>query len=155
MQHSREHRAVRVERADATRLDALAGMACKLWPDNEPAAMRAEFEDLLVSDRHAVFVAETDGRAAGFVHMSLRFDYVEGSTSSPVGYVEGVYVEEHCRNGGIARKLIEAGEAWAKSRGCRELASDTGLDNVQSQLFHRKIGFREANRIVAFIKDIP
>jgi aminoglycoside 6'-N-acetyltransferase I len=154
MHQIRENRSVNVVRADASFLDALADLACKLWPDNEPAAMRAEFEDMLDSDRYAVFVAEADGRAIGFVQMSLRFDYVEGSTSSPVGYVEGVYVEEPCRHGGIARKLIEAGEGWAKSRGCRELASDAGLDNVQSQKFHLKIGFREANRIVAFIKEI-
>jgi aminoglycoside 6'-N-acetyltransferase I len=154
MHDSRENRPVSVVRADASRLDALAELACKLWPDNEPEAMRAEFEDMLDSDRHVVFVAEADGGAIGFVHMSLRFDYVEGSASSPVGYVEGVYVEEPYRHGGVARKLIEAGEGWAKSRGCRELASDAELDNVHSQKFHLKIGFREANRIVAFIKDI-
>lgn len=154
MRVNRKDQTVSIVQPDASHLEVLAGLACKLWPDNDLDSMRLEFEELLGSDRDAVFLAEKDGRAAGFIHMSLRTDYVEGSDSSPVGYVEGVYVEEEFRNSGIARKLVEAGEQWAKSLGCTQVASDAELDNVQSHVFHQRIGFREANRIVAFIKDI-
>lgn len=49
---------------------------------------------------------------------------------------------------------MRTGEQWAKSLGCTELASDAELDNVDSHDFHKKIGFHEAGRIVAFIKKI-
>lgn len=116
--------------------------------------LRSEFEDLLASDKDRVFLAAEDGNYIGFLHMSLRFDYVEGSSSSPVGYVEGIYVDENHRNQGVSKKLVEAGAAWAKSLGCKEMGSDTELNNHGSQAFHQRIGFREAGRIVAFIKTI-
>jgi|SRR5690606_23358266 aminoglycoside 6'-N-acetyltransferase I len=140
--------------ADESRLDALARLGCKLWPDNEKEAMREDFRELLESDRDAVYVADREGQTIGFVHVSIRTDPVEGATSSPVGYVEGIYVDETFRCGGIGRALIRTAEEWAKARGCTQLGSDTWLDNVQSQLFHLKSGFREAGRIVAFIKEI-
>ncbi|WP_178021638.1 aminoglycoside 6'-N-acetyltransferase [uncultured Paenibacillus sp.] len=145
---------MRIEQANQTNLDAVTDLALKLWPEHEWTELRNEFEELLVSEKDQVYLAAIESSYIGFLHMSLRFDYVEGSRSSPVGYVEGIYVDEDHRNQGVSRKLVEAGEAWAKSRGCKELGSDTGWDNHVSQEFHQKIGFREAGRIVAFIKEI-
>jgi aminoglycoside 6'-N-acetyltransferase I len=145
---------VRIEQARSTHLDDVTRLALKLWPEQEGMGLRSEFEDLLASDKDRVFLAAEDGNYIGFLHMSLRFDYVEGSSSSPVGYVEGIYVDENHRNQGVSKKLVEAGAAWAKSLGCKEMGSDTELDNHESQAFHKRIGFREAGRIVAFIKTI-
>ena len=145
---------MRIERAGASDLPEIARLAVELWPDDSLAYWLAEFGELLKSDKDAVFVARTAGKTVGFLHMSLRFDYVEGSSSSPVGYVEGIYVEENARTRGVARSLVAAGERWAKSRGCREIGSDAAADNEASQCFLKKIGFREAARIVAFIKPV-
>lgn len=145
---------MRIEQANQTNLDAVTHLALKLWPEHEWTELRDEFEELLASEKDQVYLAAIEDSYIGFLHMSLRFDYVEGSSSSPVGYVEGIYVDENHRNQGVSRKLVEAGEGWAKSLGCKELGSDTGWDNLASQSFHQKIGFREAGRIVAFIKEI-
>ncbi|WP_026021457.1 aminoglycoside 6'-N-acetyltransferase [Paenibacillus senegalensis] len=145
---------MRIEKASQSTLDEVTKLALKLWPDNSREILRTEFADMLESRKDIVFLAVMDGGYIGFVHMSLRYDYVEGSNSSPVGYVEGIYVEENYRNHGVSRKLVEAGEQWAKSLGCTEIASDTQWDNYGSQEFHKKIGFKEAGRIVAFIKNI-
>ena len=34
------------------------------------------------------------------------------------------------------------------------IASDCGLNNADSQRFHRSVGFEEANRIVAYVKKL-
>lgn len=143
-----------IVRGDAANLDAQAALALRLWPDNALESLKEECRELLASERDAVFLAKADGRFVGFLHVSLRVDYVEGSRSSPVGYVEGIYVEEAFRKRGVARALVAAGERWAMSRGAVQFASDAELDNEASQVFHRKLGFREAGRIVAFIKDL-
>ncbi|EOS56043.1 aminoglycoside 6'-N-acetyltransferase [Paenibacillus barengoltzii] len=145
---------MRIEQANPTNLDDVTRLALKLWPEHAWRELRNELEDLLASEKDRIFLAVKEGDTIGFVHMSLRFDYVEGSSSSPVGYVEGIYVDENYRNQGVSRKLVEAGEAWAKSLGCKEIGSDTELDNHGSQAFHQRIGFKEAGRIVAFIKEI-
>lgn len=145
---------MRIEQVNPTNLDDVTRLALKLWPEHAWRELRNELEDLLASEKDRIFLAVKEGDTIGFVHMSLRFDYVEGSSSSPVGYVEGIYVDENYRNQGVSRKLVEAGEAWAKSLGCKEIGSDTELDNHGSQAFHQRIGFKEAGRIVAFIKEI-
>ncbi|MBU5444712.1 aminoglycoside 6'-N-acetyltransferase [Paenibacillus sp. MSJ-34] len=143
-----------IVKADISTLDELTTLALKLWPDNSREYVRSEFEELLESEKDIFYLAFVEGVYVGFIHMSLRHDYVEGSHSSPVGYVEGIYVDHKYRRKGISKKLVEAGEQWSKSLGCSQMASDTQLDNDGSQQFHKKIGFREAGRIVAFIKDL-
>ena len=90
----------------------------------------------------------------GLIEGSIRADYVNGTETSPVGFVEGVYVLPAWRRRGVARRLFEAIGDWAQARGCRELASDALLDNEASQRAHNALGFRETERVVYFVKTL-
>jgi aminoglycoside 6'-N-acetyltransferase I len=90
----------------------------------------------------------------GFIEGSIRADYVNGTETSPVGFVEGVYVDPAWRRRGVARQMYAAIGDWAKARGCRELASDALLDNEGSQRAHLALGFRETERVVYFAKKL-
>src|SRR4051812_3082738 len=90
----------------------------------------------------------------GFIEGSIRGDYVNGTETSPVGFVEGVYVAPAMRRKGLARQLFAAIGDWAKARGCRELASDALLANEASQRAHLALGFRETERVVYFTKAL-
>lgn len=79
---------------------------------------------------------------------------MEGTESSPVGYLEGIFVEEKYRKNGYAKELLLSCEIWAKDKGCIEFASDCELVNNESLLFHMSMGFIEANRIICFKKKI-
>lgn len=138
----------------ATRQDAgaAAALALQLWPENDLPALTAEMEEIIQDG--AIFLAEEDGVAIGFAQCQLRHDYVEGTETSPVGYLEGVYVQAAHRRRGVARALLAACEQWARAQGCREFASDCELTNAESLLFHLNMGFIEANRIICFTKDI-
>ena len=141
-------------RAAAGEAEIIAGLACELWPGHTMEEMTGEYERLLSADDAAVFLYRKDGKPAGFAECRLRHDYVEGTGTSPVGYLEGVCVRETDRRQGIARKLVSACERWAKEQGCSEFASDCELTNTESQAFHQAIGFEEANRIVAYVRKI-
>lgn len=132
----------------------IAQLAIQLWPNQSFEDMRSEFTELLDRQDAAVFLLLCDGVAAGFAQCQLRHDYVEGTDSSPVGYLEGIYVREEYRRQGYARRLLHACEAWAKTMGCREFASDCELDNLESYRFHLSMGFLEANRIICFTKAL-
>lgn len=95
-----------------------------------------------------------DGKLVGFISLSLRHDYVEGTASSPVGYIEGIYVDDHYRHEGIARQLVGFAKEWAANQGCRQLASDCLLDNTASLAFHLAVGFAEANRNIHFTMNV-
>lgn len=81
-------------------------------------------------------------------------DYAEGCGSRPVGYLEGWYVIPEARRRGIGRALVEAAEAWARARGCTEMASDTELANRLSQMAHSRLGYEETERLVHYRKSL-
>lgn len=143
-----------VRPATANDLDALTALALQLWPDNEHAALRAEFEALLSDGNARLLLAVDAQQPVGFAHGQIRHDYVEGTDDPPTGYLEGIYVLEGCRGQGYARALLADLEGWARARGCRAFASDCELNNEQSLRFHLATGFREANRIICFVKPL-
>lgn len=135
-------------------LEQWTRLGVMLWPGHSFAELRESFLQILRSPKETAFLCRVGQDYAGFINVSIRVDYVEGSESSPTGYVEGIYVKELYRRQGIAKRLLEQGEAWALSRGCTQMGSDIEADNGGSYEFHTKAGFQEANRLICFIKDI-
>lgn len=140
--------------ANKNHLQELTKMALDLWPDNSYEELFEDLKKLMDKYKNIFLLSVTDGIISGFIHMSIRTDYVEGAHSSPVGYIEGIYVKPQFRRRGVGRLLVKGGEAWAKAKGCSQVGSDIEIDNNTSYDFHRKIGFMEANRLISFIKDI-
>jgi len=143
-----------IKDADEQVLDSLTEMALALWPDNEFKELRKEFKQLLNSEKDKVFVYLMHAKPVAFIHISIRSDYVEGSLKSPTGFVEGIYVDPEYRKKGISKKLIKKGESWLKTKGCSQIGSDIEQSNIKSYHFHKSVGFKEVNRLIAFIKDI-
>lgn len=145
----------------ATKKDAItvAKLAIQMWEDNIIEELTGEFESLITSDDAQIFLkivqdsADND-KAVGFAQCQLRYDYVEGTDSSPVGYLEGIFIEEAYRGRSFAKELLDACQNWAKEKGCTEFASDCELDNVGSLKFHMAMGFEEAGRIICFTKKL-
>ena len=143
-----------IRKAEEKDLATAAALAALLWPEHGPEELLPELRALLRSGEGALFLASEGGKDLGFAQVQLRHDYVEGTDSSPVGYLEGIYVREEARGRGVARALLRACEAWAAEMGSREFASDCELTNTASLAFHLKNGFAEANRIVCFVKPL-
>lgn len=142
----------------ATLDDALvwAPMRRALWPDENAVDALSSLQEALVRGGCAVaFLAfDADDEAIGFAEACLRRDYVNGTETSPVGFLEGWFVRPAWRGHGVGRALIAAVETWAREQGCSELASDTWLDAVASQAAHRGCGFEETERVVYFRKGL-
>ena len=100
----------------------------------------------------AFLALSTDGKAIGFAEATLRIDHVNGCESSPVAFLEGVFVIPEFRRIGVAKQLLKAVERWGRSKGCRELASDAEIDNIVSHQMHKSIGFQETERVIYFKK---
>ena len=131
----------------------LAQLACQMW-EHDPAELEPEFTELTQSSEAACFLAYDNESPIGFAQCQLRHDYVEGCETSPVGFLEGVYVQPEHHHKGVARQLVAACEAWARSVGCTEFASDCEIDNTDSLAFHLAIGFEEVNRTIWFHKKL-
>lgn len=129
-------------------------LALSLWPNHQFDDLKEHFEEILKDKNAMVVICLDRDKPIGFAQCQLRFDYVEGTESSPVSYLEGIFVDEAYRHQGIAKKLLQHGEMWAKEKGCSEFASDCELINTDSLQFHLKVGFTESNRIICFNKKL-
>ncbi|EJC6509965.1 GNAT family N-acetyltransferase, partial [Salmonella enterica] len=106
----------------------------------------------LQTDHLASFIAMADGVAIGFADASIRHDYVNGCDSSPVAFLEGIFVLPSFRQRGVAKQLIAAVQRWGTNKGCREMASDTTPENTISQKVHLALGFEETERVIFYRK---
>jgi aminoglycoside 6'-N-acetyltransferase I len=147
---------MRIISGDLQTLGAWAALRHELWPDASLAEHALEAQDVLQSPgQAAVFLAlDAEGAAVAFAEAALRHDYVNGCTTSPVAFLEGIYVRQAYRKQGIARLLCKAVEDWALSLGCTELASDVEIHNGISQSMHLAVGFEETERVVYYRKPL-
>ena len=137
-------------------IDALVGLRLALWPGEALEVRRAEVTaNLARAGRDiATFVAEEAGEVIAFAEVTLRRDHVNGCETSPVAFLEGIFVRPEQRRRGVGRALVAMAEQWGRERGCRELASDALLGNELSRRFHGGAGFEETERVVYFRKLI-
>jgi len=126
-----------------------------LWPGLSAAHHRQEMAGYLADEvTHAVFVLDRgEGRLGGFLEASTRSG-ADGCETSPVGYVEGWYIDPDLRRSGWGGALVAAAEGWARARGYAEMASDCEVENVVSFLAHSALGYREVHRLVHFRKRL-
>ena len=135
-------------------VDDVAKLALKLWNDADYDELKDEFEAVLETESNIVCAAYCQEKMIVFAHCSLRNEYVEGADTDNVAYLEGIYVEQQFRNCGVASCLMQCCENWAKSKGCKQFASDCEINNLPSISMHKKYGFNESAKLVHFIKNI-
>jgi aminoglycoside 6'-N-acetyltransferase I len=126
-----------------------------LWDATREDDHRTEMIDIL--DHHEsqlVLIAEDGtGRLVGFLEASIR-PFVEDCETDHVGYLEGWFVEPELRKSGIGRELVKHAEAWAREKGCTEMASDAELGNDMSLAAHLSLGYNETSRLVHLRKEL-
>ena len=129
-------------------------MRLALWPDDTQDALSAEMDKMFATQPVVVFVAERPGGGlGGFVEAGTR-PYAEDCETSPVGYIEGWYVDPDLRQQGVGGRLVRAAESWARGLGLQEMASDTWIWNETSIQAHLSLGYHEAERLVTFAKKL-
>jgi aminoglycoside 6'-N-acetyltransferase I len=142
-----------IERCTMRHLQPWSILRAALWPHH---SVEEHFEELTGSlcespGNFFGFVARlSGGDIVGFAEASLRIDYVNGCSSSPVLFLEGIYVEPAYRRQKVGKALLDAVRACGKLSGCTEFASDASLDNLESHAFHAALGFEETQRVVFF-----
>ncbi|WDZ50397.1 AAC(6')-Ighjkrstuvwx family aminoglycoside N-acetyltransferase [Acinetobacter vivianii] len=125
-----------------------------LWPDHEDAHL-LEMRQLLEQRYTLQLLSYNDQQQAiAMLEASIRYEYVNGTQTSPVAFLEGIYVLPEYRRSGVATTLVQQVEDWAKQFSCTEFASDAAIDNTISHAMHRALGFQETERVVYFKKKI-
>ena len=113
-----------------------------LWDDYSPEKMEEETAGILaVIDQQPVFVAERpEGGLCGLMEVAIH-ESAPGCRTNRIGYLEAWYVDPEWRGRGIGRRLVETAEAWSRSQGCTEMASDTDSGYPLSPGAHNHLGY--------------
>lgn len=143
-----------IKRGKEEDISVLAELAIQMWESHSAAEMAEDLAEIMAKEDAQFFIKYEREIPVGFAQCQLRHDYVEGTESSPVGYLEGIFVRADYRHRGYAGELLRECEKWAREKGCREFASDCELVNEDSRRFHMAMGFSEANRIICFTKEL-
>ena len=143
-----------IRKAGIEDLEEIANLAILMWTELNVQDFIDEFTDKISKGYAQFFLKYDQDIPIGFAQCQLRYDYVEGTDTSPVGYLEGIFIKKEYRNKGYAKELLSECEKWAKEKGCKEFASDCEIDNESSFIFHTSLGFKEVNRIICFAKKL-
>ncbi|WP_299532923.1 aminoglycoside 6'-N-acetyltransferase [Ulvibacterium sp.] len=141
-------------RFNKAHFDEWRKMSLELFPGYAMDHLERDLHQVMESDNQETFFAKSKEGIIGFINVSIRHDYVEGSNSTPVGYIEAIFIKPDYRKHGVARKLVDLGEQWILQKGCTQMGSDTWASNEQSRKFHLGLGFREEDTLVHYIKDL-
>ena len=95
-------------KAEMKDISTVAELAVQMWEDNTVEDLIQEFTELLSKGRAQFFLKYENDILVGFAQCQLRSDYVEGTETSPVGYLEGIFVREEYRHQGYAKELLAA-----------------------------------------------
>ena len=133
---------------DAPRVAELAG---ELGYPSTAAQILARKSELDRLGQSGIFVAEgAEGGVIGWIIVgemcSLELD--------PHAEVKGLVVASEARNRGVGVLLMEAGEAWARARGLREMVLRSNVIRDRAHAFYRRIGYEEQKRQVKFRKRL-
>jgi len=79
---------------------------------------------------------------------------VDGCLSSPVAYIEGLFIGKEYRNKGRGKAALELILSWCRKNGFTDIAADAELSNNVAQEFFKAVGFRETFRIVEYCRNV-
>jgi len=106
---------------------------------NRPFTPQQEREYIVsLSHREAIFLAEVDGRVAGFQSLDLWAKYTD--SFDHVG-VMGTFVLPEWRGKGIGRHLAEHSFGFARANGYEKIVIYVRAGNLDAQAFYRSLGF--------------
>jgi GNAT superfamily N-acetyltransferase len=122
--------------ADASTLAELAG---QLGYPVSAQELRERMPGVTANPDAALLVAadESDAAVLGWIHVELK-----RSLLAPLAaQVMGLVVDERRRSRGIGALLLEAGESWARERGCQAILVGTRVTRERAHRFYRRAGY--------------
>jgi len=125
-----------------------------LYLSNDDEFLDQEMEAIIKTGKCSCFcIKNENSETIGLVELSER-NIVDGCLTSPVAYLEGLYLKPKYRGKGLGRTVIKQIMSLCRESGFTELATDTNYDNFRARAFYKAIGFEELEQVVGFRIDI-
>ena len=118
--------------------------------DGKEADAADRLSRLLFRDDQQFFVADLDGRAAGWVPVVFA-EYVDAEAFVVIG---GLVVDRKNRRLGIGGALMNRAEVWAKERGCSMVRLSSSATRKAAHQFYENLGYVNIKTQYSFIKPL-
>lgn len=132
----------------------VAKLEQELWNMNEVNDYIISIKKALNKKNYTIFLAIENEIPLGYIETDIFHSWDENYSISPILKICGLYVATIARNKGIASSLIAEVEKYAKSLGCKQIASDYYSFNTESKNLHNKLGFKQTSTIINVVKNI-
>lgn len=86
-----------IRKAGKMDLEILANLAVQMWDHHSVSELAAEFSEIISKGKSQFFLKYKNDIPIGFAQCQLRYDYVEGTRTTPVGYLEGIFIKDGYR----------------------------------------------------------
>lgn len=118
-------------------VEAIMPLLIQLGYEVNIAEITRRYEVLINAQNHHLFAADRDGQIAGFCHVFAR----PALEKPPEAIVQSLVVDSGARHSGIGRALMDAVEAWAKSKGFGSIALYSQVDRDDAHAFYDSLGY--------------
>jgi GNAT superfamily N-acetyltransferase len=144
---------LRIRKARRGDIERIAQLCGELGYPSSAAQISVRLRQLKPASKHAVFVAEFPGAAAGvlgWLHVSMSH-LLESDLRAEVN---GLIVAEGQRSAGAGAKLLAAAEAWARRHGCQAVNVRSNVIRERAHSFYERHGYEHYKTQKAFRKKL-
>ncbi len=108
-----------------------------------------DIREALTNYNKVVFIDYENEIPVAFARCSLTEE-----NSKPTGYLEQISIKRNYQNKGIAKRLLNKCEAWAKDKGCERFTATCNIDDKHTMDLYNYSGFSEISKIAYFSKEL-
>lgn len=109
-----------------------------------------QLEKVLCDDNQKIFVAEIEHLVVGYVHATKNDLLYANSMVN----IMGVAVLEEYRHNGIATKLMDSVEEWAKNICADAIRLTSGKEREEAHKFYDNVGFERKKEQINFVRRL-
>ena len=137
----------RARPGDVVRLAELAG---ELGYPTTTTEMKARLRRVKPAANNAIFVAESDGEVIGWIHVGVSY-LLEVPLRAEIN---GLVVGASSRSLGTGARLLEAAEAWARTKKCEGMSVRSNVIRERAHAFYERNGYEHYKTQKAFRKPL-
>ena len=141
---------LKIKSANEQDSSQLTGLAGQLGYPSSAAQVATRLARILSHPDQAVFVAEVEGRIAGWVHV-YACPTVESELYAEIG---GLVVDENQRGQGVGKALMAQAETWSRSLGIHEVRLRSNIIRKEAHQFYEAIGYGKIKSQFTFRKAL-
>src|ERR1700759_3186497 len=140
----------RIRRAKPSDVARLAELAGELGYPTTTAEMKTRFRRVKPAALNAIFVAEVGGEVIGWTHVSVSY-LLEVPLRAEIN---GLVVGAASRSRGTGARLLEAAEAWARTKKCEGMSVRSNVIRDRAHSFYERNGYEHYKTQKSFRKPL-